>query len=80
MHHPYKESTNISTLSIVSITLDTAEMGRMNRSNTEMTISDIYYKELIMTSSIIQRINKHKYIIYCLNYIGHSRNGTYEPA
>ena len=40
MHHPYKESTNISTLSIISITLDTAEMERMNRPNTEMTISE----------------------------------------
>ena len=58
MHHTYKESTNISTLSIVSITLDTAEMGRMNRSNTEMTISDIYYKELIMTSCIIHTKNQ----------------------
>ena len=58
MHHTYKESTNISTLSIVSITLDTAEMGRMNRPNTEMTISDIYYKELIMTSCIIHTKNQ----------------------
>ena len=58
MHDPYKESTNISTLSIVSITLDTAEMGRMNRSNTEMNISDIYYKELIMTSCIIHTKNQ----------------------
>ena len=58
MHHPYKESTNISTLSIVSITLDTAEMGSMNRPNTEMTISDIYYKELIMTSCIIHTKNQ----------------------
>ena len=58
MHHTYKESTNISTLSIVSITLDTAEMERMNRPNTEMNISDIYYKELIMTSCIIHTKNQ----------------------
>ena len=30
---------------------------------TEMNMkTDIYYKELIMASSIIQRIDKHKYI------------------
>ena len=28
--------------------------------------TDIYYKELIMASSIIQRINKHKYIAYII--------------
>ena len=35
--------------------------------NTEMTMkTDIYYKELIMASSIIQRIDKRKYIAYII--------------
>ena len=35
--------------------------------NTEMTTkTDIYYKELIMASSIIQRIDKHKYTAYII--------------
>ena len=58
MQFKQKIMKQIISLSIVSITFDTAEMGRMNRSNTEMTISDIYYKELIMTSSIIHTKNQ----------------------
>ena len=35
--------------------------------NVEMTMkTDIYYKELITASSIIQRINKRKYIAYII--------------